>query len=237
MTFQYRPLDEARGDLRLLNLQPSSHSDDIKLHMQHVPLRESHRIVPSPCTIVDIQKNLHADWTVYETLEGRYLFENGPEEYCAWTHPDLNIDQTTYTSTVTDVNESHAFEALSYTWGNELESTPIEIIDLQTKESGKLLIRPNLATALRYLRLDDKERTLWIDAICINQNDLDERGKQVKRMDQIYRFAKQVNVWLGSESVDEHSDRAMELLGYIGAQVEYSKDQSYLEAPSCQEKG
>jgi hypothetical protein len=56
-------------------------------------------------------------------------------------------------------------------------------------------------------------------------------------MDQIYRFAKQVNIWLGSESVDEHSDIAMELLGYIGAQVEYSKDQSYLEGPSCQEKG
>jgi hypothetical protein len=52
-------------------------------------------------------------------------------------------------------------------------------------------------------------------------------------MDQIYRFAKQVNIWLGSESVDEHSDIAMELLGYIGAQVEYSKDQSYLEGPSC----
>ena len=56
-------------------------------------------------------------------------------------------------------------------------------------------------------------------------------------MDQIYRFAKQVNVWLGPESQEDNSARAMEILGYIGAQVEYSKDQSYLEAPSCQEKG
>lgn len=56
-------------------------------------------------------------------------------------------------------------------------------------------------------------------------------------MDQIYRFAKQVNVWLGPESQEDISARAMEILGYIGAQFEYSKDQSYLEAPSYQEKG
>ena len=56
-------------------------------------------------------------------------------------------------------------------------------------------------------------------------------------MDQIYRFAKQVNVWLGPESQEDDSARALEILGYIGAQVGYLKDQSYLEAPSCQEKG
>jgi hypothetical protein len=160
MKFQYRPLDEVGGDLRLLKLQPCSHGDNIKLHTQHVPLRESHRIIPSPSTIVDIQKNLHPDWTVFETLEGRYLFENGPEEYSSWTHPDPNIDETTYTNTVKNVNESQSFEELSYTWGNELESTLVEIIDVQARKSGELLIRPDLATALRYLRLEDGERTL-----------------------------------------------------------------------------
>ena len=56
-------------------------------------------------------------------------------------------------------------------------------------------------------------------------------------MDQIYRFAKQVNVWLGPELQENISARAMEILGYIGAQFEYFKGQSYLEAPSYQEKG
>ncbi|CAN9134635.1 unnamed protein product [Alternaria alternata] len=148
-----------------------------------------------------------------------------------------SIPRYNYTRKQTEVNKQYAFEALSDTWGNDLETTSIHIVDVDLGTTGYLLSRPNLATALQYLRFADRERTLWIDAICIDQSNLEERGKQVKRMDQIYRFAKQVNVWLGPESQEDNSARAMEILGYIGAQVEYSKDQSYLEAPSCQEKG
>ena len=106
------------------------------------------------------------------------------------------------------------FEALSYCWGKEIATNTIFI-------NGKShQVTPNLEHALRCLRYRFHRRLLWIDAICIDQSNLQERGKQVKRMDQIYRFAKQVNVWLGPESRESSSRRAMELLNYIGAQVE-----------------
>ncbi|KAF8856107.1 hypothetical protein BDZ45DRAFT_559062, partial [Acephala macrosclerotiorum] len=82
-------------------------------------------------------------------------------------------------------------EALSYTWGQELAT---EIIRIDGKE---LLVTPNLHAALRRLRQDLPlplplamlPRTLWIDAICINQEDPHERAEQVGLMRRIYKRA------------------------------------------------
>jgi hypothetical protein len=61
----------------------------------------------------------------------------------------------------------------------------------------------NLASALQYIRDKEEEVVLWADAICINQEDLDERSKQVQFvMDEVYKDAEEVLVWLGEESED-----------------------------------
>ncbi|KAF1363555.1 HET-domain-containing protein [Lizonia empirigonia] len=234
--FQYRPLDVRKRELRILRLQPASWAADIELHLQHRPLHERPSAETPRRSLAEVQGTLPPGWTVYETLEGRYLFESGAGGYCSWTHPLDGGDEDTYSCVEAGGDETCAFEALSYTWGDDAETTPIRIVDVDAGKSGSLVVRPNLAAALRYLRYPDRERTLWIDALCIDQSNLEERGEQVKRMDQIYRLAKQVNVWLGAESAEDNSDQAMELLGYIGAQVEYTRDQSYLAAPSCREK-
>lgn len=65
-----------------------------------------------------------------------------------------------------------------------------------------LLITPNLDTALRRIRLPDRIRALWVDAICINQQDVAERGGQVQLMGSIYSKARQVIVWLGKDEDD-----------------------------------
>jgi hypothetical protein len=54
------------------------------------------------------------------------------------------------------------------------------------------------------------ERVLWIDAMCINQKDIDERNRQVWLMGQVYSKAKAVIIWLGPQSED--SDLAMEFI-------------------------
>jgi hypothetical protein len=54
---------------------------------------------------------------------------------------------------------------------------------------------------LRYLRPTRGIRLIWVDAICINQNDTVERGSQVAKMGQIYSQCSQVVVWLGSDLV------------------------------------
>jgi hypothetical protein len=60
----------------------------------------------------------------------------------------------------------------------------------------------NLESALRHLRDEDKPRRPWIDTICINQSDIEERSKQVSRMLDIYKYARKVLIWLGKDHED-----------------------------------
>ncbi|TPX18633.1 uncharacterized protein E0L32_002490 [Thyridium curvatum] len=83
------------------------------------------------------------------------------------------------------------FEALSYSWGSVGQATDIRL------SGHKMQAWENCAAALRCLRLPKKKRLLWIDALCINQDDLGERSEQVLLMQQIYSQAQQVCVWLG----------------------------------------
>jgi vancomycin permeability regulator SanA len=59
------------------------------------------------------------------------------------------------------------------------------------------IITQNLHIALQYLRQKDKPRLFWIDAICINQTDLEERSAQVLKMKDIFEKANDVVIWLG----------------------------------------
>jgi hypothetical protein len=93
------------------------------------------------------------------------------------------------------------YEALSYAWGTSPERKTIGCGD------SKLHITVNLFDALRRLRSTTTTRVLWIDAICINQEDLDERSSQVPLMRFIYPRASQVIAWVGEE--DDTSQLAM----------------------------
>jgi hypothetical protein len=91
------------------------------------------------------------------------------------------------------------FEALSYTWGSA--ENPFDIF-VGSSACHTLAVTQNLAEALPYFRLEDRSRTLWIDAICVNQSGMAERTDQVKRMADIYSKATRVVVWLGPASAD-----------------------------------
>lgn len=106
------------------------------------------------------------------------------------------------------------FEALSYVWGS-----PEDPVDIFIGETiyHTLSVTKSLAEALSYLQYDDTRRVIWIDAICVNQKDMDERTSQMKRMADIYRNASQVVVWLGPESED--SSLAIECCKMISSKV------------------
>ncbi|KAG6365473.1 hypothetical protein INS49_007084 [Diaporthe citri] len=74
----------------------------------------------------------------------------------------------------------------------------------------ELPIGENLKDALVKLREMDFARIIWIDAICINQDDIKERNHQVHIMQTIYSKAAEVIVWLGPGSWE--ADKAMELI-------------------------
>jgi hypothetical protein len=83
------------------------------------------------------------------------------------------------------------FEALSYCWGDAAMRSPI------TCNGCQLDVTRNLKSALRDLRRHDAPRILWIDAICINQNDIEEREQQLRIMADVFRSAVRTVVWLG----------------------------------------
>jgi hypothetical protein len=91
------------------------------------------------------------------------------------------------------------YEALSYVWGEPVFSECIDEVSTQTV----MCITKNLSYALQALRYPDRSRCLWVDAICSNQAENEEKGHQVQHMGQIYERARMVVVWLGRESGQE----------------------------------
>ena len=95
------------------------------------------------------------------------------------------------------IQEKPRYEALSYLWGPsgpEVEKFPIG------RQEPVFYVFQNLYTALhRILSLTDEGeyRTLWIDQICINQDDKVEQKAQLLLMGEIYKCAHDVLVWLG----------------------------------------
>lgn len=87
------------------------------------------------------------------------------------------------------------FDAMSYMWG-EREGADCHTILLHGVDHH---VGENLYDALRHLRRGCQGKLFWIDAICIDQNNLDERNQQVQMMHQIYFRAQTVIVWLGSK--------------------------------------
>jgi hypothetical protein len=112
-------------------------------------------------------------------------------------------------------DDVYDFEALSYAWGTA--ENPTEIF-IGASGHQVLSVTQNLAEALPYLRYEDRSRVLWIDAICVNQQDLKERSRQVERMADIFTKASRVVVWLGPESSD--SSVAMDCFHTISENIQ-----------------
>lgn len=85
------------------------------------------------------------------------------------------------------------FNALSYAWGRDKCARKVSL-------NGHLVtIGQNLDGALRQLRKSMGGHLFWIDALCINQEDVDERSQQVRMMGDVFSSAEQVIIWLDPE--------------------------------------
>lgn len=109
------------------------------------------------------------------------------------------------------LNECLRFTALSYVWG-VFTSPP------QTISCGgyAIPVSSNCWSALWHLRERLGQVTIWIDAICISQDDIKEKEDQIPLMGDIYSLAMTVYIWMG-ESTPE-SDEAIEYLSTAGFQ-------------------
>lgn len=108
-----------------------------------------------------------------------------------------------------DLPDPPQYTALSYTWGDPLvhpyvAERPSRTVWIDTKP---FLVTPNLYEALNHrrgwkLKIGTAKTLLWVDAICINQDDLIERNHQVGLVGQIYSKATLVMAWVGTSNED-----------------------------------
>ena len=143
----------------------------------------------------------------------------------------IRITLETATLTKTQIPR---YEALSYVWGSKENPVQVSVKtdmiepqpSLKTRmwakihhlEYSTLSVTRNLDIALRHLRRKYEPRSLWIDAICVDQRNTKERGHQVARMADVYSLASRVVVWLGPETRD--SALAIGTIDEVGSQSE-----------------
>lgn len=106
----------------------------------------------------------------------------------------------------TDLQNAPPYVALSYTWGPPRFSRRIQL------HGRPLSVTRNLHSFLRHhgQRLAQSNELIWVDAVCIDQCNLEEKSLQIPLMKSIYESACRVEIWLGPSS--GHSDLAMKTL-------------------------
>ncbi|KAL1878011.1 hypothetical protein Daus18300_002365 [Diaporthe australafricana] len=180
--FKYTPLERSRKMIRLLQLK-SGPKDAPDIYCELVQ--------------ADYDNRYHIPTFIDDSNQGR-------ESDRSRNHTNKYIDEESKLRAELDELESLEsreikYQALSWCWGKDVADYAVLITEKKENKEKiyKMKVREQLALALKYLRHRDKARTLWIDAICINQNDPSERNHQVQMMSRIYTRAEEVCIWLG----------------------------------------
>ncbi|KAK4042237.1 heterokaryon incompatibility protein-domain-containing protein [Parachaetomium inaequale] len=143
---------------------------------------------PADSTALDDQAD---DTPLYSPLHG-----NNSIRILAIEPASAEEDELQTRLLVVALDDKPSYEAISYTWGDPADST------LLSCNHAKVKIPQNLENALKRMRHSNRVRHVWADSVCINQQDIPERGQQVSIMRSIYQCAERVLVWLG---LDEHN--------------------------------
>ncbi|KAF5868260.1 putative heterokaryon incompatibility protein [Botrytis fragariae] len=198
----YRPL--GADEIRVLCLEPSSRSDPddsdmISCQMRPIKLTElgvSQEFVDNETASERVWRGLNPKPYDYTTLfkPRRGLFDRPLKAYIKSLKETQSRSNEAVAPTESLPHLSDRYVALSYVWGSLADKKTILVNGIEMQ------VTQNLRTALIELRKSNWVRrrvNLWIDALCINQDDLDEREQQVKLMRDIYAMAWQVVVSLG----------------------------------------
>ncbi|KAI4597570.1 hypothetical protein KJ359_004272 [Pestalotiopsis sp. 9143b] len=151
-------------------------------------------------------------------------------------HHSIQDGQATWTLQPVQLREQGSelpvqFDALSYTWGDLSHTFPFQC------NGSELRIHENLKNALPYLAQRRSSLPIWIDAVCINQSDNDEKFVQISMMHSIYRQATQVWVWLGSDpGREEEAIALLPKIATVGKEIE-NQPWTYLNQSSPVDKG
>jgi hypothetical protein len=148
--------------------------------------------------------------------EIRLLRPDNHDEIPAWVLETVSLDSATLD-----------FDALSYTWGSQNKTYPI------TCNGQSMRVHHNLYSALPFLarRMGElTHRPIWVDAVCIDQKNDDEKRVQIQLMNILYGRAKRVWVWLSCASlgVQSYIPQAIDLLPHIVEEARRRKASAYI---------
>lgn len=133
--------------------------------------------------------------------------------------------------TEVDLDSKPVYEAVSYLCGEKQPGHVVSIADGHTDKSkgySNVAVTANCVSALRILRDRVKSRTLWVDAICIDQARTFEKNQQVALMTEIFGTAKAVLIWLdpGAETATQVK-RVAQIFQLVGCLYESNLLQLY----------
>lgn len=150
--------------------------------------------------------------------------------------PGQEDDLLTGTLQAVHIDSAGSYEALSYVWSDPGPADcGYEILIRDGDSQGFLTLRRgSIYAALCRLRLPDRRRRIWADQICINQDDLVERGQQVSFMNRIFRDAAHVLVWLGLDTNNE-AVFAFDLIRELNAALTSHSAHATLHGPDTAE--
>lgn len=128
-------------------------------------------------------------------MGSRFQYQNLPQQQIRLLTPKRSTaaKDLRFSLKAVSAASSPSYVAISYTWGTGTANKCIYLND------AKVWIRPNLWWCLYYMRLKPEWRYVWVDFICIDQENVQERNEQVHAMDSIYSNASLVVAWLGLE--------------------------------------
>ncbi|KAK6855088.1 heterokaryon incompatibility protein-domain-containing protein [Apiospora arundinis] len=175
--FKYHRLQSMRRRIRLLRLVAGSQNNPDII-----------------CELFEVEFDMHN--------VVRRLHQPQPPKHSRKRSKSLTPEEQRKHEENTHVAETVEYEALSWNWGTESRDCGIRVLQGNNHPQRRLAISRELALALKHLRNPDHDRILWIDALCINQADHEERNHQVQMMSRIYNCAQQVCVWLGQDNDD-----------------------------------
>ena len=156
--------------------------------------------------------------------------------------PDADVPAYNLKEHSLDSDKETSFEALSYVWGDPTVRREL------TVEGQTVAVTVNLWNALRQLAVRSGfHPPLWVDALCVNQEDLVEREEQASLVGEIYGGAARVVVWLGPDPEGECTEapelvemiykkceqmakeRGQEILPFAHELAQVSEDEAFLD--------
>lgn len=151
-------------------------------------------------------------------LDKRYRYEQPISENqlrILVVKPGTDLSAEIECTLLTDKRETCSpYTALSYCWGTVVGRRVVWIDGFAFEVSA------SLASALQYMRLEKENQRLWVDQICINQDDLKEKKLQVTKMARTYEESDKTVVWLGDPDPTKLTSVGMRAIDELGSQLD-----------------